>query len=326
MALKKTFVLSDESINSYGFWIPVAGMDLSGVQKNCPLYYDHRTWEIPCGHVENIRLKDGKVLGDVIIEGGNDIEKEYIRKIENGDIKGCSLGIDPIEWSEDATLLKQGQTKSTLSKCAPYEVSLAPLPGNKNALAMRNGNDMITLSAEKKYEFIPDLNTQINMKELALLLGMDASATEMQLCEALKPLMLKAKNADAMQKVIEENVTEGLSPEQKAFFVNLSKTNIADAMQFLTLNKKAPAPDPEGEKAEDVVKDAAVILKKDVKVSDLIKPGANAAALELAKDGKGSFDYLQRHDSVELGRIKNAEPEKYAQMVADYAKGVRYKA
>ena len=322
MALKKTFVLSDESVNSYGFRILNAGMDLSAIQKNCPLYFNHQTWDIPCGHVENIRLKDDKILGDIIIEGGNELEKEFIRKIENGDIKGCSLGIDPKEWSDDPMMLSEGQTVPTLIKCQPYEVSLAPLPGNKNAMAMRNGNDMITLSAGKKYDFIPDLNTQTDMKELALLLGMNANSTELQLCDALRPILLKAKNADAMQKVIEENVTEGLTPEQKAFFVTLSKTNIADAMQFLTLNKTAPA--TEGDKEQEAAKAPVVEVKKDVKVSDLIKTGANAAALELAKDGKGSFDYLQRHNSVELQRIKSQEPEKFKELVADYAKGVRY--
>lgn len=321
MALKKTFVLSDESLNSYGFWIPVAGMDLSGIQKNCPLYYEHRIWEIPCGHVENIRLKDAKVLGDVIIEGGNDIEKEYIRKIENGDIKGVSLGIDPVEWSEDSTLLKQGQTHATLSKSMPFEVSLAPLPANKNALAMRNKNDMITLSADKTYDFIPHLNTEPNMNKIALLLGLPADATEAQICDAVKTVQLTAANANAMQKVIEEAVAADLEPEKKAFFISLSKNNIGDAIKFLELNKK-PAATAETEKKDEGKKEESVTLKKDVKVSDLIQLGKKGA--EAAADGKDSFDYLQRHNSVELSRIRNSEPEKYAKLVADYAAGVRY--
>jgi hypothetical protein len=322
MALKKTFVLSDESINTYGFWILLSGMDLSGIQKNCPLYYEHRTWEIPCGHVENIRLKDGKLLGDVIIEGGNDVEKEYIRKIENGDIKGVSLGIDPIEWSEDPTLLKQGQTRATLSKSAPYELSLAPLPGNKNALGMRNGTDVITLSADKNYDFIPSIKTKPDMNKIALMLGLAADATEAQICDALKTVQLTAANANAMQKVIEDAVAADLEPEKKAFFVTLSKSNIGDAMKFLELNKKPAALIaepllPEGEKKE------AVTLVKDKKVSELIQLGKNSA--DAAADGKDTFDYLQRHNTVELSRIRTAEPDKYAKLVADYAKGVRYK-
>ncbi|MGN6604556.1 MAG: hypothetical protein ACTHK8_19005 [Ginsengibacter sp.] len=322
MALKKTFVLSDESVNSYGFWIVSSGLDLSGVQKNCPLYYEHRTWEIPCGHVENIRLKDGKILGDIVIEGGNDIEKEYIRKIENGDIKGCSMGVEPIEWSEDLKLLKPGQTRPTLTKGAPYELSLAPLPGNKNALGMRHGNDMITLSADKNYDFIPSLNIEPEMKELALLLGLSANATEQEIAKAVQAVQLKAAHADAMQKVIEDHVAVKLEGDKKTFFVELAKTDIKSAMSFLSLNK-APETENEEKKGEEG-KEAKVNLVKDKKVSELIQLGKNAE--DKAKEGKDCFDYYQRHDTVELARIKREEPEKYTKLVADYAKGVRYTA
>ena len=308
MAFKKTFVLSDESLNSYKFWIPLSGMDLSTIQKNCPLYYEHRTWDIPCGHVENIRLKDSQILGDIVIEGGNDIEKQYIRKIENGDIKGCSLGIDPIEWSEDPKLLKPGQTRATLTKCTPYEVSLAPLPGNSNALALRNENNVITLSAEKVYDFIPDINTKIDMKKIALSLGLVETATEEQIIAAFGNINLKAQSLENLQKVV-DTMGEKLPEPQKKFFVSLSKTDMAAAIEFLELH--AP-----------VAEATATVEKKDIKIIELIKPGAEKV-VDL-KDGKDSFDYLQRHDSVKLGKIKVEDPEKYAQLVKDYASGVRY--
>lgn len=323
MAFKKTFVLSDESINTYGFWVVLAGMDLSGVQKNCPLYYEHRTWEIPCGHVENIRLKNSQVLGDIVIEGGNDVEKEYIRKIENGDIKGCSFGIDPVEWSEAAENIKQGQTRATLSKCQPYEVSLAPLPGNKNALALRNGNDMITLTADKEHDFIPVLNKKTDMKNLAILLGKSENATEQELMEAIRPLILKAANADAMQKIIVDKVAVTLNAENKKFFENILPNNVAQAMEFIALQKvEATEIIPEGAEAADLTDKTAKVVK-DVKVTDMIKMAKVKTDAPVA-DGKDCYDYLQRHDSVELGRIKKEEPEKFAELQAGYAKGVRY--
>lgn len=318
MAFKKTFLLSDESINTYGWWILLSGVDLSAVQKNCPLYYDHRTWEIPLGHVENIRLQKDQLFGDIVIEGGNDAEREYIRKIENGDIKGCSLGIDPIEWSEDPDLIKQGQRRATLSKCCPFEVSITPLPANKNALALRNGNDFITLSADKSYDFIPDLKPQINMKKIAVLLGMAETATEDQLCEAVKGIQLKAGTVDSLQKTIEDTVTKDLPEAQKNFFLSLSKTNMTAALEFLKLSAAAPAA------AAPAAEAVAPVAGKAVKIADLIQ--LKKADAEKTADGKDSFDYMQRHNSVELGRIKSEEPEKYQALVADYSKGVRYKA
>ncbi len=322
MAFKKTFVLSDESINTYGFWVMLSGMDLSLVQKNCPLYYEHRTWEIPCGHVENIRLKNSQVLGDIVIEGGNDVEKEYIRKIENGDLKGCSFGIDPVEWSEAPENIKQGQTRATLSKCQPYELSLAPLPGNGNALALRNGNDMITLTADKEQDFIPLLNKKTDMKNLAILLGKGENATEQELMEAIRPLQLKATNADAMQKIIVDKIAVNLTAENKNFFETILPTNVNQAMEFIALAKtETPAEVIADADATAVVEKTAVL--KDIKVSDMIKL-AKAKPVTPAADGKDCYDYLQRHDSIELGRIKKEDPEKFAELQAGYAKGVRY--
>ena len=313
MAFKKTFVLSDESVNTYGFWILTAGIDLSAVQKNCPLFYEHRTYELPLGHVENIRLNGNQVLGDIIIDGGNEEELEYIRKIENGDIKGCSFGIDPITWSEEPDLIKQGQTRATLSKCKPFEVSLSPLPSNQNALALRNGNDLISLSAATQYEFIPDLKTQNNMKKIAVLLGMAETATEDQLCEAVRGIQLKAGTVESLQKTIEDTVTIGLGEPQKAFFLNLSKINMSAALEFLALNKtEAPAAAPA----------AAPVVAKAVKIADLIQ--LKKADADTATDPKNCFDYLQKHNSVELSRIRKEEPEKYEQLVEMYGKGERY--
>lgn len=315
MAFKKTFVLSDESINSYGFWILLSGMDLSGIQKNCPLYYEHRTWEIPLGHVENIRLKNEQLLGDVIIEGGDDREKELIRKIENGDIKGVSLGIDPTEWTEDAKMLKPGQTRATLSKCKPFELSLAPLPGNGNALALLNGKKMVTLSADTPVNFIPELNQKSNMNELAILLGLDPASTPEQIKKSIQSLQLKAANVEALQKVVETKLADGLSEPDKAFFLGLSKTNLTAALDFLNLKKTENTP------AADAGTPA--VENKTEKLKDMIQLGKK---IEATADGKDSFDYLQRHNQVELGRIKREDPEKYQTLVAEYGTGVRYKA
>lgn len=39
---------------------------------------------------------------------------------------------------------------------------------------------------------------------------------------------------------------------------------------------------------------------------------------------KETYDYLQKHNAVELSRIRTEEPEKYAALAKEYAQGVRY--
>lgn len=324
MPFKKTFVVSDETVNSYGFWVRTEGIQLEAAKKNCPAYFNHQTWGIPLGHWENIRLDNGKLLADVVIEGGNDAEKDYIRKIENGDIKGASVGLDILNWNSEPQFLKQGQTAPALWESELFEISLAPLPGNKNALALKSKEGLVTLSDNNKSSLIPDLKQEPDMKQIALKLGLAENATEHEITEAIKVLLSKSANAEAMQKVIEENVANQLEGQHKEFFISLSKTNFAEAMKFLTLNKKA-----DGDEGAEAVAQAgadtskgANTVKKEVKIVNLIQKGKQAAAA--TEEGKDTYDYLQKKNPVELARIHKEEPEKYAQLAADYGKGVRY--
>lgn len=327
MAFRKTFVLSDESVNTYGFWVRTTGIRLENAKKNCPAYFNHRTWEVPLGHWENLRINDkGQLLGDLVIEGGNDLEKDYIRKIENGDIKAASVGLDPLTWNDEPEQLKFGQYTPTLEECELFEASLAPLPGNKNALALKTKDGFVTLSAENSETIIPQLKQPFDMKKIALKLGLSENASEAEILEALQKVLLNAENAEAMRQHIEgEASTELDSEEKKALFVELSKTNFKQAMSFLKLNKK-PAEQPIASEEGQASPAQSTIVKKDVKVTELIRNGkANLSKTATEDEEKECFDYLQKHNHVELSRIRKEEPDRYAALAKDYQNGKRYK-
>lgn len=325
MAFKKTFVVSDESVNTYGFWTKTEGIRISSAQQNCPAYFNHQSWDIPLGHWENIRAVNGELLADIAIEGANNMEKEYIRKIENGDIKGASVGLDPISWNSDPATLKLGQTVPALWESELFEISLAPVPGNKNALALKSKDGLITLSEATKATLLPALNNKPDMKQIAQLVGLSENASESEIQNAIRLMQAENKNVGSMRKHIEQQAEEHLdSEEKKNLFVELSKTNFDQALIFLKLNKKpAETKTEEGTPA----KAGAAKVVKDVKVSDLVqKAKAQLGKAGAAGDGKDSFDYLQKHNAVELARIRKEEPERYAELATEYKNGVRYKA
>jgi HK97 family phage prohead protease len=331
MAFKKTFILSDESINSYGFWVRTAGMKLERFKANAPLFYDHRTYEMPIGHVENIRVENGKLLGDVIIDGADQREKDFIRKVENGDLKGVSLGFDVIQWSEDPLFIKEGQTAPCLWESEPYEASLTPMPANGNALVLRKDGSVINLSSEAVVtNIIPTLkNLDMEKKLLAVKLGLSESASETEISERLTKLMHDAANAEAMRKHIGELAAAELdTPEKQALFTELSKNSFENAMSFLKLNKKvvAPVADAEAEDAPPAAAPGKAIVK-DLKVSDLIEKGkANLSKTAANGDAKDCYDYLQKHNPAELSRIRTEDPEKYLELAKAYGTGKRYVA
>jgi len=307
MAFKKTFVLSDEAVNSYGFRIITSGIRLENAKRNLPCFYDHRTWEVPLGHWENLRVEGVKLLADLVIEGVSDEEKEYIRKIQNGDIKGASVGADPITWSEDPMLLLTGQTRPTLIDCELFEASITPLPGNQNAMALRREKSVVVLNSTTE-NFIPLLKTHTDMKAIALKLGLAETATENEILAAIGTIQLSVQQGNEFRTNILSGAEQNIKEDAKEIFVTLSKTNPLQALKFAEANK--------------VVETTEVVettVKKDVKLSSLIQKKK-----EGEEDEKNTYDYLQKKNPVELARIRSEEPEKYKQLAQDYQKGVRY--
>lgn len=322
MAFRKRYQLSDETVNSHGFWVRLAGMRLDAFKRNAPLYYDHRTWEIPIGHLEEIEVENGRLMGTVVIEGADQREKEYIRKIENGDLKGISLGLDPKQWSDDPLFLKEGQTKPTLWECEPYEASILGMPSNTNSLALRNGSSVINLSSAdaNTASFIPSLKPIENMKAIALKLGLKEDATEQQILDAIAGVQLSASNG---RKQFVELAKQELEEDQFAHFQKLVEKDFDLATDYLKLHRKTAAPAA----AAPAAAAPAAEAKTTTTVASLIKEGKQELGRnDDSKADKTCYDYLQKHNPVELTRIHKEDPAKYAKLAADYAAGVRYTA
>jgi HK97 family phage prohead protease len=328
MAFRKTFLISDESVNTYGFAVATSGIRLDNAKQNCPCYYEHNNDELPLGHWENFRLEGVKLYADLVIEGASEVEQEYIRKIKNGDIKGASIGADPIKWDEFKTKL-DGQTKPWLTECDLFEVSITALPANKKALALKKDGAVVKLNSTNTVLFIPTTTTKIenDMKAIALKLGLPETATEAEILSAIGTVQLKASNAEQLQNTILQEAEVGLTDEQKEMFVELKKTNPAVALKYAN-SVKANDTTEEGTVNPNGSKKPVANTKvvKDVKVSALLKKGLKPGGENDEEEftGKNSFDYLQRKNPTELARIRKEEPEKYARLTADYGKGLRY--
>lgn len=314
MAFKKDFIVSTEKVNSYGFYVLTRGIRLDAAQKNCPAFYDHRYWDGTVGHWENIRMEGTELKATYVCEGITQLEKDIIAKIEAGDIRGASIGTDPITWSDEPFLLKAGQTRPTLTESELFEISVTPLPGNTDALCLKKDGQPIQLNINNANNIIPDLKPQTNMKAIALKLGLADTATEDQIIEAINTVQLARDNSANLTKEILDKAAEGLTKEQSEIFVTLSASNPKQAIAYAESVKALPA-------EEDAEK---TTLKKDVKLSELINLGKDTK--NEAAEGKDSFDYLSKYNTVELNRIRTEEPEKYAQLCRDYEKGVRYTA
>lgn len=89
---RHTFVLSDESVNTYGFRVLTGGLSLERFEKNPVMLYSHDNMVLPIGRWVNIRVEGKKLLADAEFDEGDEFAMEVKRKVEAGLLRCCSIG------------------------------------------------------------------------------------------------------------------------------------------------------------------------------------------------------------------------------------------
>jgi hypothetical protein len=163
--MAKTFICSDESVNAYGFRVLTDGIQLTNFKKNPVGFFNHETggwwsnrndYSGPVIRWENIKKEDGKLMADAVFDVSDKLGKQLQNKVENDFIRAASIGFRIISTSNDPTLMLQGQTGPTVTKCELIEISVVDIPANKNAIALYDADG-------KKIE-INDSNVSMALK------------------------------------------------------------------------------------------------------------------------------------------------------------------
>ena len=137
----KRIVLTDESLNSYGFWVLTSGMDLSAFLRNPVMLWNHNRSEggtvndqLPIGYWKDLRVEaDGSITAEPVFDETDEFAVKIKKKYESGVLNACSIGFRILEWSEDPKFLKPGQTVATATKSVLLEASICDIPSNPNA-------------------------------------------------------------------------------------------------------------------------------------------------------------------------------------------------
>jgi hypothetical protein len=210
----KTFVLTDESLNSYGFWLPLSGAVLDQFKKNPVMLWMHnRAWRgtkdevLPIGRWDNIEIKGKELLADAIFDDNDDFAVAIGDKVENNFLRMASCGIKIIETSSDPKWLKPGQTCETPTKWALREASICDIGSNDNALSLvfydendeiiKLADDGSDLPLKKLAAETTDTPKISDMKKIALFFKLSEGATEDQVLAAVQGLQDKLTLAEA---------------------------------------------------------------------------------------------------------------------------------
>ncbi|MBR1644314.1 MAG: HK97 family phage prohead protease [Bacteroidales bacterium] len=143
---RHTFVLTDESVNSYGYRVLAGGLDRTQFLKNPVMLYSHEYGLLPIGNWEDVREADGQLLADAKFDEGDAFAMEIARKVEAGVIRCCSIGFNVLEVDDSEGLKMPGQTGPTVTKAELLECSICTFGANRNAMRLAN-----TTSGSERY-------------------------------------------------------------------------------------------------------------------------------------------------------------------------------
>lgn len=192
----KRIVISDESINSNGFWVVTSGIDLSAFLKNPVMLWNHNRdyhgtadAQLPIGYWKDLRVENGVLTGEPVFDETDEFAMKVKKKYESGVLNACSMGFVPLEWSDAPEMLKQGQTVATVVRCRLMEISICDIPANANATVVLYDENSKTINLSdlpipRGMSIGPKINDM--PKEIALKLGLAENASPQDCVDAIQ--------------------------------------------------------------------------------------------------------------------------------------------
>lgn len=250
--MAKRIRISNETLNCYGTWIRTEGIDLTQFNRNPVLLWMHQRGVV-IGMIKDIRVADGEVTGEPWFDEVREESRLAKQQWEKGTLRMGSPNFEILETSEDAALLKPGQTRPTVTRCKLMEYSMVDIGGNDDNIRLSYEGREIRLDAGGGCD-LPLLKESFNenqtlqtmneqLKTIALMLGLADTATLPEVQKQINVLLgyqtantsLRAekekleKELDTLRlagitTLVDEAVTSGkIEAGKKAHFIELGK-------------------------------------------------------------------------------------------------------
>ena len=329
--MSKKVRISNERVNSYGFRVLTAGMEVDQYIRNPVLLYMHERGQV-IGYMKNVEVKDGEVTGEPVFDEVTELSKRCKKQFEFGSLKMVSAGLEIYETSDEQALLAEGQKRPTVTRCRLCEVSLVDIGSNDDAIVLRHGGRVVNLAdgeacplpllataASGSAQAVRDTtiinpkneSKMMTLKDVALMVGLPETATEAEVRDRMQLMMGEHNRLEAAEKQLAELA--------KARVVALVERGIAERRieagrrdEMITLFGKLGA-----DEAEKLLSGMA----QQVKPSQLIQQNGT----EQLAQGATPEGWKSLHDvpADRILKLKAEHPEEYARLYkAEY--GVDY--
>lgn len=295
MAIKQhKFIVSDESLNRYGYRVLTDGIETSDFEKNPVILYNHERsnaysskYNLPIGKCVKLEKTDGKLIAYIVFDQKDEFAQKIESKVEQGILNATSVGFDPKSWSEEKEYLLAGQTRPTVISSSLLEISITDIPANANAVKLYHQNEeTMELSLISENNLFLNQNNNTKMKQISAvailaLLSLAESAGEQDILNAITKLQNENKNLNEQLTLKSKNEAEEfvksclsaklIKEDQKESLTTLAISNLDAARKFVEgLNPKTEqsatsltkhAGSGSNEKTESTLTDADLFLK-----------------------------------------------------------------
>ncbi|GAB6976020.1 HK97 family phage prohead protease [Prevotella falsenii] len=296
--------ISNDSLNSYGFRVLTSGMDVAQYNRNPVLLYMHERGNV-VGYVKDLKVENNEVTGELMFDCASELSERCKKQFEFGSLRMVSAGLEIFETSEDKDLLVTGQTRPTITRSKLFEVSIADVGANDDALVLQRNGKVITLGRDGDCD-LPLLNNnnkqqkteEMENKTIALQLGLPETATDAEISAKLAELKgLKEQNV-SLQKEKENlalvNITNLVTQA-----IAEKRLEEKDKDQFVELGKKIGA-----EELEKTLK----AMHPAVKLSSVLGHQGGAPA------GEQKYTKLSEVPADQIATLRSESPDEYKRL------------
>lgn len=189
----KEFLLSDESINSYGFKVLTSGINLKNFKRNPVMYYNHDRDMGVIGKWTNIYTKGSELFATPVFDEKDVLASKVAGKIKDGFIRAVSIGIDNIQ-------LEKVDGEMIVTACDMIECSVCDIPSNKNALMLYVDDKQVT-DKNKIIELCKNrTDMKIDLKPITDTLGLSQNTSIDDIVSAIVAL----KDSNSPEQMIQD--------------------------------------------------------------------------------------------------------------------------
>lgn len=296
--------ISNDSLNSYGFRVLTSGMDVGQYSRNPVLLYMHERGNV-VGYVKDLKVENNEVTGELMFDCASELSQRCKKQFEFGSLRMVSAGLEILETSEDKDLLVAGQTHPTITKSKLFEVSIADVGANDDALVLQRNGKMITLGRDGDCD-LPLLNNnnkqkkteEMENKTIALQLGLPETATDAEISAKLTELnALKEQNVSLLKE--KESLTLVNITNLVTQAIAEKRLEEKDKDQFVELGKKIGA-----EELEKTLK----AMHPAVKLSSVLGHQGGTPT------GEQNFTKLSEVPADQIAVLRSENPEEYKRL------------